>query len=133
MRLAGFLLITLQAVYIQYIPLVDKPDPVAQKFRLFHVMGGEDHGFASFGRIPNKLNDSAAGKNVQSQGWLIQDIDRRIVQNAAGDRCLLSLPGGKTFYPLIGKIVHIQKVEYFLTAEFNLAGNHIVQLPEIIQ
>jgi hypothetical protein len=53
---------------------------------------GDDEGRAALGRGVQGLLDLGFGDRVQRAGRLVQDQDRRVLENGAGDRQALTLP-----------------------------------------
>src|SRR2546423_9258012 len=94
---------------------LDDADGVAELFDFTHDVCGEDDRFAVVAAFADESGYGASGHDVEAIGGLIEDHDRRIVNEGAGDGGLLLHAGGKLVAAAVAEAVHFQTTK-------NIAG-----------
>ena len=88
--------------------LIDNGNSVTQRFYLRHDMRGENDGLAFVPATANKARNRAGGQNIETVGWLVEKENRRPVQDRAGDRHALFLPGRKFITAGVSEFVDVE-------------------------
>ena len=86
--------------------------PVAQDFRLLHIMGGQHDGAALGFPFQRQFPHPAPRLRIQPGGGFVQKDDRRVVDQRGGDGEPLLLPAGqraKRCGTLVGKVNGLQQ------------------------
>ena len=86
-------------------------DDVAELFDFRHDVSGENDGFTAVAAFADESGDGAGGHDVQAVGGLVEDHDRGIVDEGAGDGGFLLHAGGELVAAAVAEAVHVQAVE----------------------
>src|SRR5438105_12246386 len=84
---------------------------VAELFDFGHDVRGEDDGFAVVAAFVDEGGDGASGHDIEAVRGLVEDHDRRIVDEGAGDGSFLLHAGGELVAAAITEAVHVETVE----------------------
>src|SRR5436853_1923735 len=90
---------------------LDDADSVAELFHFAHNVRGEDDGFAVVAAFMDESGDGASGHDIEAVRGLIEDHDRRIVDEGAGDGSFLLHASGELVAAAITEAVHVETVE----------------------
>src|SRR5439155_7390997 len=90
---------------------LDDADGVAELFDFGHDVRGEDDGFAVVAAFVDESGDAARGHDTEAVGGLIEDHDRRIVDEGAGDGGFLLHASGELVAAAITEAVHVETVK----------------------
>src|SRR6476646_697492 len=90
---------------------LDDADGVAEFFDFSHDVCGEDDGFSVVAAFADEGSDGASGHNIEAVGGLIEDHDRGIVYESAGDGGFLHHAGGELVAAAVAEAVHVEAVE----------------------
>ena len=115
-----------------YPAVVDDGDTVTV-FRLFHVVGGHEHGNADlFAQAVDVFPNGIAALRVQADGGLIQEQHLGIVQQAAGDLQAAFHAPGEGFHQGLAPVRQVDDLKHLLHALFqHRAGDVIEQAVEL--
>src|ERR1700719_1589932 len=97
---------------------LDNADGVAELFDFGHDVGGEDDGFASVTAFADEGGDGACGHNVEAARGLVENHDRGVVDESAGNGSFLLHAGGELVAAAVAEAVHVQTGEYDINALF---------------
>ena len=86
-------------------------------------MCGIKHCLSALLLRPYEINNRTAAHNIESQSWLIKNIEFRTVDQAPGNRSPLCLSGRQLLDPVVDKILQRQN----LCNLFNPRLNHILR------
>jgi hypothetical protein len=89
---------------------------VAKLFNLAHDVRGEDDGFAAVPAFADESGDGASGHNIETDGRLVEDHHRRIMNESARDGGFLLHTSGKLVAAAVAEAVHVQTIENFVNA-----------------
>src|SRR5436190_18816758 len=81
---------------------------VAELFHFAHDVRGEDDGFAVVAAFVDESGEGARGHDIEAIGGLVEDHDRRIVDESAGDGSVLLHAGGEVVAPAGTEADHVQ-------------------------
>src|SRR5215472_18305443 len=110
---------------------LDDADGIAELFGFAHNMSREDHGLAVVAAFADKSSDGAGGHDIKSERGLIEDHDRGIVDERAGDGGFLLHAGGKLVAAAVAETVHVQAVENVVNALFERGLIEAIQAAEV--
>src|SRR5712691_797690 len=111
--------------------VMNDADGVAELFDFAHDVGGEDDGLADVAAFADESGDGASGHDVEAVGGLVEDHNRGIVDESAGDGGFLLHAGGKLVTAAVAEAVHVQAVEDFVEALFEGGFIKTVEAPEV--
>src|SRR6266850_5147650 len=97
---------------------LDDTDGVAELFDFGHDVAGEDDGFATITAFTDEGGDGAGGHNVEAARGLVENHDRGVVDESAGDGSFLLHAGGELVTAAVAEAVHVQTDEYGINALF---------------
>ena len=66
--------------------MVHNSEPLAERVGLFHVVRGEQHGFAELVVFANDLPEQDARLRIEAGAGFVEEQNLRIVHHGAGDR-----------------------------------------------
>ncbi len=110
---------------------MDDPDAVADLFDLVHHVRGVDHRLPPRPAFLHEADDRAGRRDIEPEGRLVKDHDRRIVHQRARDRGLLLHAGREVLAAAVEELVHVQFPRQAFQADPNLGQGESVQLAEI--
>src|SRR6266576_6846302 len=90
---------------------LDDTDGVAELLDFAHDVGREDDRLAAIAAFANEGGDGAGSHDVEADRGLIEDHDRWIVDEGAGNGGFLLHAGGKLVAASVAEAVHVQAVE----------------------
>src|SRR5260370_37640145 len=93
-------------------------DSVAELFDLTHDVGGKDDGFATIAAFADESRDGTSSHDIQAVGRLIEDHDRWVMDESAGDGSLLHHTGGELVAAAVAETVHVEAIENVVDALF---------------
>ncbi len=110
---------------------VDDADGVTELFDFAHDVGREDDRLAAVTALADEGRDGAGGDDVEAESGLIEDHDRGIVDESAGDGGFLFHAGGKLVAAAIAETVHVEAVENVVDALLQSGFVQTVEAAEI--
>src|SRR5215471_2240308 len=111
---------------------MDDSEVVAEPLDLAHDVGREDDGLPAVPAVADEADDRARGHHIEPRRGLVENHDRRIVDERAGDGGLLLHAGGKLVAPPVAKTVHIQAVENVVDALFERGLVEAIQASKVL-
>src|SRR5712692_7670624 len=120
-----------QGAFGKKLPVMDDADEVAELFDFAHDVGGEDDGFAAVAAFANESGDGAGGHDIEAVGGLVEDHDRGIVNEGAGDGSFLLHAGGELVAAAVAEAVHVQAVEDVVDALFQSSFVQTVEAAKV--
>ncbi len=93
------------------VAVIDDGQPLAERVGLFHVVRGQQDGFAELVVFANDLPEQDAGLRIESGAGLVEKQDLRIVHHGARDGEALHHAAGKSAHHLIGAIGELEFFE----------------------
>src|SRR6266403_312241 len=110
---------------------LDNADGVAEFFDFGHDVGGEDDGFAVVATFADESGDGAGGHDVEAVGGLVENHDRWIVDEGAGDGGFLHHAGGELVAAAVAELVHVQAAENVVDAFFQGGFVEAIEAAEV--
>src|SRR5580693_729218 len=91
--------------------MIDDGEALAEGVGFFHVVRGEQNGFAAAIVFANDLPQQQAGLRIKTSAWFIEEKHLRIVHHGAGDRKTLHHAAGKSANDLVGAVGEFEALE----------------------
>src|SRR6266849_4212792 len=107
-----------QGAFGKKLPVMDDTDEVAELFDFAHDVGGEDDGFAAVAALADEGGDGPGGHDIEAVGGLVEDHDRGMVNEGAGDGSFLLHAGGELVAAAVAEAVHVQTIKDIVDALF---------------
>src|SRR5687767_6546106 len=113
--------------------VIDDRDAVAQLVRLFHVVRREQDRAALPLQVAHAVAEVARGLRIEPDGRLVQDHERRIRQQRAGEREALAHAGRVALDVVVGAVRELHAHERCLDPGTRLTRRHVVQRGEVLE
>src|SRR5216684_10802 len=120
-----------EGAFGQELAVVNDADDVAELFDFAHDVGGEDDGFAAVAAFANESGDGAGGHDIEAVGGLVEDHDRGLVNEGAGDGGFLLHAGGELVAAAVAEAVHVQAIEDVVDALFQSSFVQTVEAAKV--
>src|SRR5580692_8780017 len=91
--------------------MIDDGEALAEGVGFFHVVRGEQNGFAAAIVFANDLPQQQAGLRIETSAWFIEEKHLRIVHHGARDRKTLHHAAGKSANDLVGAVGEFEALE----------------------
>src|SRR5688572_20905481 len=87
---------------------MDNSDDVAQLFERTHDVRRIDDGLSSVPAFAYELHDRPRSHDIEPNRWLVENHDRRVVNQRARDGGLLLHPGRKLVAAAVEELLHFE-------------------------
>src|ERR671919_1067596 len=110
--------------------LVDNPNSIAQAFRLFHVVGGVEHGHPFVGEVLDTRQDCIAALGIDTDGRLVEHQEPWPVQQRDPDVEPPLHAAGVLVRAIAGSLRQARDVQHLVDPVRELLASHSVEASE---
>ena len=91
--------------------MINDGQALAKRVGFFHVVRGEQNGFAALVVLADDLPQKQARLRIETGAWLVEEENLRIVHHGARNRKPLHHAAGKTAHQLVGAVGQFEAFE----------------------
>src|SRR5688572_28813664 len=112
---------------------VEQADAIAEQLGFGQVVGGEEDRLAPVAQAAHVVAQEAAGEDVQAGGGLVEDEERRVVNQGARDRDPLLLAGRELLAAAAEEMGEIEGCGHLGDAPVEPRPVHAVETTEVVE